>query len=115
MSDEINQDAFEQVKELMGEKFPILVETYLRSTRDHVEKLRQGFEAQSAKTIADSAHAMKSSSGNMGLVGLSASASELEAKAREAIEGGLTIDALGGLITTIESQFASGETFLKQF
>jgi len=114
MSDEINQDAFEQVKALMGDKFPTLVETYLRTSRAHVEKIRSAYEAENAQAIADSSHAMKSSSGNMGLQGLSESMREIEAKAREVVDGDLSLDVLGGMITKAESQFASGEAFLTQ-
>jgi HPt (histidine-containing phosphotransfer) domain-containing protein len=113
MSDEINVEAFMQVKELMGDKFQGLVETYVRSNREHVAKLRQGLEESDAQKIVDSAHPMKSSAGNMGLAGLSESARELEVLAKEVVSGDRDTASLAGLISTIEEQFERGVAFLE--
>lgn len=112
MSDEINEDGLSQIKELMGDKFPGLVETYLRSNREHLGKLRQGLEAGDAQMIVDSAHPMKSAAGNMGLAWLSTSAQELEMLAKDVVEGTSEIGTLEALITKIEGLFASGEAVL---
>ena len=113
MSDEINEDAYNQVKELMGDKFPGLIETYLRSNGEHVEKIKQAFGSGDAQGIADSAHPMKSASGNMGLSGLSASAAQLEADAKDVVAGSLALESLEALIAKVEEQFARGSEFLK--
>ena len=113
MSEEINKDALCQVKELMGEKFSRLVETYVTSNRENLARLHQGFEAADAQMILDSAHPMKSSAGNMGLAGLSASAQELEAQAKEVVNGTRELATLEPLIATIEKQLVAGEAVLK--
>jgi len=113
MSSEINEDGLTQIKELMGDKFPGLVETYLRSGREHVSKIKQGFETGDAKAIVDSAHPMKSASGNMGLAGLSTSAAQLEADAKDVVAGGQNIESLEALIVKVEEQFSRGAEFLK--
>ena len=113
MSEEINEDAFNQVRELMGDKFPELIETYLRSNGEHVAKLRQGYDAGDAQVIVDSAHPMKSASGNMGLAALSASAAALEAAAKEVVSSGQGLEALEDMIANIEKQFSAGSEFLK--
>lgn len=113
MSDEINEDGLNQIKALMGEKFDSLVETYLRSNREHLGKLRQGLESGDAQMIVNSAHPMKSAAGNMGLAGLSASSQELEITAKNVVDGVGEIGDLEALITKIEGQFSSGEAILK--
>ena len=112
MSSEINVDAMQQIKELMGDNFQGLIETYLRTNAEHVEKLRAGFDAGDAQMIVNSAHPMKSSAGNLGLSGLSASAAELEAAAKEVVESGSGLEALEALISTIEGQFERGSEHL---
>lgn len=113
MSSEINEDALTQIKELMGDKFSGLVETYLRSNGEHVEKIKQGFESGNAQAIVDSAHPMKSASGNMGLEGLSQSAAKLEADAKDVAAGNQAIESLEALIAKVEEQFSRGSAFLK--
>lgn len=112
MSDEINADALTQIRELMGDKFSGLVETYLRSGHGHVDAIRKGFESGNAQMVVDSAHPLKSSSGNMGLQGLSEAATLLEAKARDVVDGGQGLDGLEGLVLQIETLFQSGEAYL---
>jgi len=114
MSDEINKDALSQIKALMGDKFSGLVETYLRAGREHIGNIRVGYESGDAQKIIDAAHAMKSSSGNMGLVKLSSTAAALEQTGREVLDGDKAFDSLGGLVTSAESLFVSGDAFLSE-
>ncbi|MFK7839056.1 MAG: Hpt domain-containing protein [Bdellovibrionales bacterium] len=111
MSSDICMDAVEQIKDLMGDKFPGLVETYLRSNRVHVENLRKALEAGDAQSIVDAAHPMKSSAGNMGLVGLSHNAQELEQSAKDVVNGQGAVSDLEELIHLVEKQFNAGEAF----
>lgn len=108
--EEINHDSVAQLKDLMGEKFPGLVETYLKSGREHIENIQKGLAVGDAQMIVDSAHPMKSSAGNMGLKALSASAAELEDRAKE----GGDVAPLKALIETLAAQFERGEAFLKE-
>ena len=112
MSSEFDMDSVEQIKELMGPKFDQLVETYLRSNREHVENLRKGLEAGDADIIVNAAHPMKSSAGNMGLSALSENAQALETQAKQILEAGGDPSSLEDLIAKIEAQFESGEAFL---
>jgi len=112
MSDDVDLDALAQVKELMGDKFSELVEVYLRSNREHVVKLRAAYDGQDAQGIVSSAHAMKSAAGNLGLMGLSASAAALEASAKAVVGGEEALDTLLPVIERIEVQFSQGEDIL---
>lgn len=113
MSDEINEDALDQIKELMGDKFSGLVETYLRTNGEHVVKIKKAFDDEDAQAIVDSAHPMKSASGNMGLAALSENAARLEAEAKELVANGQSVEVLGELIQTVSDQFERGSEFLK--
>lgn len=114
MSLEIDNDAFIQVKELMGDKFPGLVETYLRSNREHVENIQKGFEAGDAQAVVDAAHPMKSASGNMGLKAVSATAQAIEVAAKDIVDGTRNMSSIEGLISDLVEQFSTGENFLKE-
>ena len=114
MSKDVDEDTVREVQDLMGEKYPNLVDTYLESGRKHIEKLRESYGANDVLAIARAAHPMKSSSGNMGLVALAGYAHSLEHKAREMVDGDVTnIGVLEPFITNVEVGFQKGEAFLK--
>ncbi len=112
MSEEIDHDAYTQVKTLMGDQFSKLVDTYLTSNRAHVVKIKQGYESGNVEMIVDSAHPMKSAAGNMGLKALSEIAQELETAAKNVLDGQNQLESLESMVSEIEAHFQKGESFL---
>ena len=60
--------ALGEMKDLMGDKFGVLVEKYLLNTTDYVSQLETAVANEEAKIVAGSAHFMKSSSASLGLL-----------------------------------------------
>jgi len=114
MPSDFNVDNLKQIKELMGDKFDHLVEVYSRTNRKHVENIRAGYASDDVIIILNSAHSMKSSAGNLGLSGLSASTEALEVGAKSVSEGAESLSSYEELIAKIEEQFEAGLIFLNK-
>ena len=87
MSDAINLDTIEQLKELLGEKFDGLVTLYLTNGEKYVTSMKAGLVNGDAQAIVDAAHPFKSSSGNLGADALSAVCADIEAKGKLVASG----------------------------
>lgn len=94
MTSEFDQESIDGIRTLLKDKFPEVVETYLKHGKLYVEGIVSGFEAQDPKKIEDNAHPLKSSSGMLGLRKLRFLADEVEGYAVDGIDS-----------------FASGSTF----
>ncbi|MDQ3509688.1 MAG: PAS domain S-box protein [Actinomycetota bacterium] len=70
------------LRELQGDDDPDLlselVETFEEDTRERIKSLREDIETEDCEDIERTAHALKGSSGNMGVVGMSKVSSELQ-------------------------------------
>jgi HPt (histidine-containing phosphotransfer) domain-containing protein len=70
------------LRELQGDDDPDLlselVETFEEDTRERIKLLREDIETEDCEDIERTAHALKGSSGNMGVVGMSKVSSELQ-------------------------------------
>lgn len=60
-----------------------VIQLYLDSSRELMEKIRAGVAARDAKAVGDAAHTLKSSSANLGAVRLPVLARQLESMRRE--------------------------------
>lgn len=112
MSELLNVDANAQLKDLMGDKYGHLVETYTRTSDQHIVNITEGFAAGEAKRIIDSAHPLKSSSGNMGLLLLSETATQLEADGKRVEAGELALSDIEALCTKIVEVYAQSKDAL---
>lgn len=101
MAEEIDYDAVNELKEFIRDKFPELVETYVRNAARYAEAVVEGFAEGDAKKIADAAHPLKSSSGNMGLLKLSELSEQIEDMASEVVDGGRSLEDLLNLVGQI--------------
>ncbi len=79
----LNAAVIASLLELQGDDdpdlLPELVETFEEDTKERIKALRMYIETGAAEEIERTAHALKGSSGNMGAVGMSKAASELQA------------------------------------
>lgn len=112
MSEILNIDANEQLKDLMGDKYAQLVETYTRTSDQHIVNIAEGFAQGDAKRIVDSAHPLKSSSGNMGLLMLSETATQLEADAKKVMIGEADISTVEEFCSKITEVYAQSKDAL---
>ena len=83
MSDSINKDTIEELKMLMEDDFPILIETFITDSDERVESLKSAIETQDANAVREIAHGFKGSSSNLGAVRLSEVSFELESMGRD--------------------------------
>lgn len=113
MTDGVDLESLEQLKELMGDKFPQLVETYTRNAQNYVSKILEGHETQNFQQVVEAAHPLKSSSGNLCLMDFSKRAEAVEAEAKKLVAGEGDKAALDALIDGFEALFVSGAAALK--
>lgn len=86
MNGEFDQDSIDEIRTLLKDQFPDVVETYLKHGKLYIEGIISGFEEQDLKKIQDNAHPLKSSSGMLGLRKLRSLADEVEEYAVKGIE-----------------------------
>jgi HPt (histidine-containing phosphotransfer) domain-containing protein len=101
----IDEAAFANLVEITGgdlEFVDELVDTYLADGADQIEALRAAAASGAVDDLVRPAHAMKSSSLNVGALDLG----ELARRLEEAARGGQIEDA-AGLVTAIEAAFAT--------
>lgn len=82
----------ESVKDLMGDGFPKLVQTYVKNMTLYTDNIVQGFTQQDAEMIKNSAHPLKSSSRNLCNMRLADISESLEHKSRKIMDGELSFD-----------------------
>jgi HPt (histidine-containing phosphotransfer) domain-containing protein len=84
--DLINSEALDEIRSLQSPRRPTLladlIRSFFESSEGLIEDLRNAVEADDATAVSEAAHALKSSSGNVGARGVSKLASELEALGR---------------------------------
>jgi CheY-like chemotaxis protein len=77
-----------ELREIMEDAFPELIQTYLRDTPTRLIAIRDAIGQSDADALRAAAHTMKSSSANLGAMPLSALSKELEALGREGTTAG---------------------------
>jgi signal transduction histidine kinase/CheY-like chemotaxis protein/HPt (histidine-containing phosphotransfer) domain-containing protein len=84
----LNDSALAQIRALQQPGGPNLLDKvialYMDSSQSLLEKVRDGLAAGDARTLSEAAHALKSSSANVGATSLAEIARQLEASGREA-------------------------------
>lgn len=109
MSDEpVDIDALRELKEIMEDQFPILVETYLEDSATRLQELESAVAAGDADALRTAAHSFKGSSSNLGISSLADVLFKLETMGREgSTEGGEP------LLEEVRTQFARISELLK--
>lgn len=87
--------------------FGRLIDTFLGSSEQLMQRLREAVAAETPADIATAAHPLKSSSAQLGLLGLSAVAKDMEARGRAG-----SCEGAAELLTRMETEFESGREFL---
>ena len=83
----VDAETLDSLRELMEEEFPALVQSYLDDTHDILGKINDAIENGDNEELKLHAHALKSSSANMGTLGVSGNAAELERLGKEGTTG----------------------------
>ena len=105
----INADAIERLLKLGGSKFTIeMMDLFSRYGGKKLGEARQAQQAGDLKALAEAAHPLKSSAGNVGAVRVQELAAQVESLARE-----LKIDSAGTQLDLLERAFAEAILFLE--
>jgi HPt (histidine-containing phosphotransfer) domain-containing protein len=111
VDDEIDPSAIERLERLGGRSFVArVVGAFLRDAPQKVARARAALESQDVEALAASGHGLISGAGNLGANGVS----ELSRNIERAAHGGHW-DILPGMVTRLETAFASVQTRLTEY
>lgn len=77
----LNLQLFEELRDLMGSNFELLVDTYISDNKARKEQLQLAIESSDWENVRQLSHAMKSSSANIGALQLSELCQQIETDA----------------------------------
>ena len=83
MTEHLNTEFLEEIKDVMEEEFALLLETYLRESELQHQRIDEAWQEQGLDELRRCAHSLKGSSGNIGAEQLAALCSQLERLARD--------------------------------
>lgn len=113
MSPLLDRESLNFLKSFVKDKFPKIVDTYFVNAEKYFEAINQGVANQNAQEIADAAHPLKSSSGNLGLTALSELNQNIETAANKVVSGEDNFESLSPLIDDLQSVFPESLAQLK--
>lgn len=99
MTADIDIETLNGIRQMMGARFPELIEKYLKNTQVYIAQAREAAKMRNGKGVADAVHPMKSSSASLGLAKMASLAQNIEGMAEDenpdwvAVSGG--VDAIG--------------------
>ncbi|MGB4057344.1 MAG: ATP-binding protein [Alphaproteobacteria bacterium] len=106
--DDFDAEVFDNLKLLMGDKFPDLVDKYIANSAKHIEQAERALANNDARLLAEAVHPLKSSSASLGLMNVSRIAGEIE---RHADEGNLS--EVTPKVVELKDSFSGVEQILK--
>lgn len=74
----LDQDTILSLKEIMGDEFSDLIETYVRDSQQHLNECLVAMEKQDIEGLQFASHALKGSSANLGATALANLCLEVE-------------------------------------
>ena len=83
MSDVLNLEMLEELREIMEEEFPSLLETFVLEAARQYEEAKGAWGTQDMEILRRAAHTLKGSCGNVGAEQLQATCADLEDSARD--------------------------------
>lgn len=117
---EIENKAKKWIDEYGGDFLVELIDVYLNDTPNRLRQLRQAFDGDDTANFVREAHTLKSSSANLGAMGLSALAKEMEFAGRNgeiekmATELNHLEEAFAQVKAVLETVRGSAEKFVNQ-
>lgn len=82
MSERLDEEMLSELKEIMEEEFPLLLESYLKESATQAATMAEAIGTGDFEQLRRAAHSLKGGSGNIGAAELSALCAQLEAEAR---------------------------------
>jgi HPt (histidine-containing phosphotransfer) domain-containing protein len=97
--------ALEEVRGMMQDKFPEVLNYFLEDSAMYVQQIAQGFAAGEAETVVLPAHTLKSSAKQMGAMRLWDCSKIIEATVREIVKGTGDLSQIAPLVGQIQTVF----------
>lgn len=113
---ELNPAIIDDLIELLGVGFFELMEEQITQANEYVDELEVMFEEGDAAKIAKCAHALKSSTGQVGLQGIHLLVKDLEYKAKEDAAAGRPVgNAARSAFSTLKSHYVHAVRILRDY
>lgn len=81
----LDMEVIKELKQLMGEDFPLLIQTFERDSLDRIKLIRRAQASGQAEQLRRAAHGLKGSAGNIGASLLAELSSRLEQRGQSGI------------------------------
>ena len=111
----IDRESVLESKDLMGEKFGMLVGYFLEDSAMYVGQIEQAFARGEVGDLVPPSHTLKSSARQMGAERLSSMAEGIEHGAREAIKLGSGVAGLKSLVDALKNVLSQTLTAFREF
>ena len=99
MSSVLDQNLLEELKMVMEEEFPNLMQTFLQESERQYQAAVQAWSERDMETLRRNAHSLKGSCANVGAADLQSSCAKLESFAKDNVE-----DGVSDLLNAIQQQ-----------
>lgn len=106
----VDENMILELKDVMGEDFHMLLETFLVDSQERLVQLKEAIAAETAEELRHSAHSFKGSSGNIGAPQLSALCRDLEDLGRSG-----TVEGSAAIFEQLESEFTTVEKIMRSY
>ena len=103
-----------ELKELMGEDFYGLLDTYLSGSQDRIDALQAAVQNSDIKSVIQAAHSLKGTSSNLGALYLAKLCDELARQAQQDKNNNL-IDKIDLIVKEYQEVRASLQTFYQEY
>ena len=98
----LDQSLVDELRDVMGGDFSMLVDSFERDGRQRLEALRSAVDDGDAENLRAISHSFKGSSSNVGAVAVAETCKVMESAARDGDLG-----QAGDLLSTLEEQFVT--------
>lgn len=88
---QLDMDVLNELKDVMGEEFPLLIDTFVSDSDQRIITIEQAVQAADPEAIRRTAHSFKGSASNMGAAGLTEFCRQLEALGHEGRSDGADV------------------------
>ncbi|MBV1883790.1 MAG: Hpt domain-containing protein [Pseudomonadales bacterium] len=109
MTEHVDMETLQELKEVMEDEFGILIETYLEDSTMRVDALRAALVARDADELRKAAHSFKGSCGNIGAPTLADLCHQVESIGKA---GG--VDEAGPIIDMIVAEYDEVKSIMEK-
>lgn len=100
MSEHVDMESLNELKEVMEEEYALLLETYLSDSIERIDRIKKSASDTDAEALRQAAHSLKGSSSNLGAVILTGLCREAEDMGREN-----SLQGIDPLVERIEQEY----------